>query len=136
MANHIVGIDQAGTRPVGEHGHADKEDSLAERKSRLLRQAEFHRVNIVNAKTAIKQGSRPEALFHSALDHATWAVRSRVDQLLRPTGTNVASMMPYMLTILGFLRRRRMLKPALGVVAAAAGLAWYVQRRRNEHLPH
>lgn len=136
MANHIVGIDQAETRPVGQDGHADKDDSLAERKARLLRQAEFHRVNIVNAKTAIKQGSRPEALFHSALDHATWALRSRVDQLLRPTGTNVASMMPYMLTILAFLRRRRMVKPVLGVVAVAAGLAWYVQRRRNAHLPH
>lgn len=134
MANHIVGIDNA--RPAGGGGHGDKEDSLAERKSRLLRQAEFHRVNIVNAKTAIKQGSRPEALFHSALDHATWAMRSRVDHLLRPTGTNVASMMPYALSILAFLRRRRMVKPALGVAAVAAGLAWYVQRQRNQHLRH
>ncbi|MFP5391262.1 MAG: hypothetical protein ACLGI6_06910 [Gammaproteobacteria bacterium] len=135
MANHIVGVDNAQGNQAHHDGHKD-EGTLAERKSRLLRQAEFHRVNIVNAKSAIKQGARPEALFHSALDHAQYAVRDRIDHVLRPTGTSVASMMPYALSILSFLRRRRLVKPALGVAAAAAGLAWYVQRQRNSHLPH
>ena len=118
------------------HSHDDKEVSLAERKARLLRQAEFHRANIVNAKSAIKQGAKPEAIYHNAVDHVTFAVRNRVDSILRPTGVNVATLAPYALSILGFLRQRRMLKPAAGVLAVAAGLAVYVKHRRNQQLPH
>ena len=106
------------------------DDAVAERKARLLRQAEFYRVGIVHARASIKQGSRPEALFHTALDHAAWAVRSRVDSLLHPTGINVASIMPFAATIVGFITRRRLVKPALGVLVAAAAVALYVQRRR------
>ncbi|HEY0061853.1 MAG TPA: hypothetical protein VGC21_07015 [Telluria sp.] len=119
----IIGLEA----PEGKH---NKQDSVAERKARLLRQAEFYRVGIVHAKAGIKQGSRPEALFHSALDHVTWAVRTRVDGLLRPTGINVATIAPYALSILGFLKRRRMLKPALGVAAALGGVAYYLQHRK------
>jgi hypothetical protein len=108
----------------------DKSDTLAERKARLLRQGEFYRVGIVHAKAGIKQSTRPEALFHSALDHATWAVRSRVDSLLRPTGISVAALAPYALSVLRFLKRRHLLKPALGVAAALGGAAYYLQHRR------
>jgi hypothetical protein len=111
---------------------ADKAESLEVRKTRLKRQADFYRVGIVHSKASIKQGARPEALFHNALDHATWAVRTRVDSILRPTGINVASIMPYAVSILGFITRRRLVKPALGVLAAAAGVAYYVQQRRNK----
>ena len=111
---------------------ADKAESLEVRKTRLKRQADFYRVGIVHSKASIKQGARPEALFHNALDHATWAVRTRVDSILRPTGINVASIMPYAVSILGFITRRRLVKPALGVLAAAAGVASYVQQRRNK----
>jgi hypothetical protein len=112
--------------------HKEKTDDLAERKARLLRQGEFYRVSIVHAKAHVKQGARPEALFHRALDHATWALRSRVDGLLRPTGVNVASLMPYAVSILGFLSRRRLLKPALGVGVALAAASWYLQRHRQQ----
>jgi hypothetical protein len=104
--------------------------SLAERKALLLRQGEFYRVGIVHAKAGIKQGSRPEALFHTAVDHAAWAVRSRVDAILHPTGINVATIMPYAVTVLGFLRKRRLVKPALGVLALAGAAAYYLQQRR------
>ncbi|SHH07533.1 hypothetical protein [Massilia sp. CF038] len=119
----IIGLEPS-------EGKQDKQDSVAERKARLLRQAEFYRVGIVHAKAGIRQGARPEALFHSAMDHATWALRQRVDGLLRPTGINVATVAPYALSILGFLRRRRMLKPALGLAAALGGVAYYLQQRR------
>jgi hypothetical protein len=109
-----------------------KDDPVGARMSQLKRQADFYRVGIVHAKATIKQGARPEALLHNALDHATWALRSRVDTLLRPTGINVASIMPYAVSILGFITRRRLVKPALGVLAVAAGLAYYVQRRRGK----
>ncbi len=111
---------------------ADKAESLDVRKARLKRQADFYRVGIVHSKASIKQGARPEALFHQALDHASWAVRTRVDSILRPTGINVASIMPYAVSILGFITRRRLVKPALGVLAAAAGVAYYVQQRRSK----
>jgi hypothetical protein len=125
MENQIVGL--------AKEVSADKEDSVAERKARLLRQAEFHRAGIVHSKASIKHGARPDVLFHSALDHASWAIRSRVDSILRPTGLNVASMAPYALTVLTFIRRRGWLKPALGVTAAAGALAWYVQKRRADN---
>lgn len=118
------------TNIVGLETKTSKADALAERKERLLRQAEYYRVGIVHARAGIKQGARPEALFHSALDHATWALRSRVDGLLRPTGINVAAIMPFAVSILGFITRRRLVKPALGVLVAAAGVAYYVQQRR------
>ena len=115
---------------VGLEKTTSKEDALAERKERLLRQAEFYRVGIVHARAGIKQGARPEALFHTALDHASWALRNRVDGLLRPTGINVATIMPFAVGILGFLRRRRLVKPAVGVLLAVVGMAYYVQQRR------
>jgi hypothetical protein len=118
------------TTIVGLEAPVSKESALAERKERLLRQAEFYRVGIVHARAGIKQGARPEALFHTALDHATWAVRSRVDSLLRPTGINVATIMPFAVSLFGMIRRRRLVKPALGVLLAAAGVALYVQQRR------
>lgn len=123
---NIVGLEK--TDPPAKAGSAA--DSVAERKAKLLRQAEFYRVGIVHAKAGIKQGVRPEALFHSALDHASWAVRTRVDSLLRPTGINVATVMPYALSIFNFLRRRHLLKPALGIAAVVGGAAYYLQQRR------
>lgn len=117
-------------RIVGLEKPASKEAALAERKARLLRQAEFYRVGIVHARAGIKQGARPEALFHTALEHASWALRSRVDGLLRPTGINVATVMPFAVGILGFLRRRRLVKPAVGALLAALAVALYVQQRR------
>ena len=127
MENQIVGS----AREVPDPSKAEPEDSVAERKARLLRQAEFHRAGVVHAKAAIAYGARPEVLFHKALDHASWAVRSRVDSILHPTGLNVASMAPYALTVLTFIRRRGWVKPVLGVAAAAGAAFWYVQRQRN-----
>ena len=111
-------------------GH-EQVDPIAERKARLLRQGDFYRVGIVHAKANIKHSVKPEVIFHSVIDHATYAVRSRVDGLLRPTGINVATIMPYAMTILSFLRQRRLVKPAMGVLAAAAGVAYYVRHRKT-----
>ena len=123
--NAIVGLETSSA-------HHDKHDALAERKQRLLRQGDLYRTGIVRAKAQVKHGARPDVMFHSALDHATWAVRSRIDNVLKPTGVSAGSLMPYAVTILGFLRRRRLVKPALGVVAVAAGVNWYLQRRRAQ----
>ncbi len=109
-----------------------KHDTLAERKQRLLQQAEMYRVGIVHARVGIRQAARPEALFHQALDHAGWVVRSRIDRLLHPTGINAATLMPLAMTVIGFITRRRLVKPALGILAVGAAVALYVQRRHNK----
>jgi hypothetical protein len=108
----------------------DHPPSADERKAQLIRQGEFHRVGVMHAKAQVKLAARPEALFHSAIDHASWAVRSRVDNLLRPTGTSVGALMPYALTVFRFVRARRIGKASLGVAVVLAGVGFYLQQRR------
>ena len=111
-------------------GPVSKEQALAERKARLLRQADMYRVGIVHARAGLVHSARPEALFHTALDHASWALRAKVDSLLHPTGLSVGAIMPFALGIIRFLSRRRLVKPALGILVAGAAVALYAQRRR------
>ena len=108
----------------------DQPGDAGERKEKLIRQGEFHRVGVLHAKAQIKQAARPEALFHSAIDHAGWALRSRIDRLLHPTGTSVGALMPYALTVFRFIRHRRIGKASLGVAAVLAGVGFYIQQRR------
>ena len=110
---------------------ADGDAAKSERKARLLRQGDFYRAGIVQAKANIKHGAKPDTIFHNALDHATFALRSRVDGLLRPTGINVGSVMPYAMSVISFINRRRLHKPAIGVAVLMAGAAWYAQRQRS-----
>ena len=121
---NIIGLDG----PTGGKG------GLAERKTQLKRQADYYRVGIVHSKANIKQSARPEALFHRVIDHASWAIRSRLDSVLRPTGVNITSVMPYAVSLLGLLRKRKLMKPALGVLAAAEGVAVYVKQRQSKTL--
>lgn len=125
---NIIGLESDSASSTG----TPKEDSFEERKARLLREGEFYRVGVVHAKAAIKLGARPEALFHNAVDHAAFAIRSRVDNILRPTGINVATIMPYAVTALGFLRKRGLLTGAIGAIASAAGVAYYWQQHRRK----
>lgn len=127
MDKNIVGTDKHTV-------HHEPEVPLAERKARLLRQAEFHRSNILAAKSAVKEGAKPQVIFHNAVDHATFALRNRVDSILAPTGITVAALSPYALTAFHFLRQRRLVRPAIGVALAAAGVAAYVKHRRNQQL--
>jgi hypothetical protein len=108
----------------------EPELSLDERKAQLLRQAEFYRVGVVHAKAQLKQAARPDVLVHSAIDHATWAVRRRIDGLLQPTGTSVASLMPYLMAAVGFIRRRKTGAASLGVSLALAAIGLLVKRRQ------
>jgi hypothetical protein len=106
------------------------EASLRERKAKLLRQGELYRVGIVHARAHVREVSRPEAILQNAFEHASYAVRSRIDGLLAPSGITVAAIMPYAATIMAFISRRKLVKPAIAVVAGVAALAWYVQHRR------
>jgi hypothetical protein len=108
----------------------EQRSDVDQRKAELIRQGQFYRVGVVHAKAQVKHAARPEALFHSAVDHAGWALRARVDSLLKPTGTSVALIMPYALTAFRFIRQRRMGKAGLGAALALAALGWYLQQRR------
>jgi hypothetical protein len=114
----------------------EPELSLEERKAQLLRQGEFYRVAALHAKAQLKQAARPEAMFHSAIDHLTWTLRSRVDGLLKPTGTSVASLMPYVMAAIGFIRRRKTGSASLGVSLALAAIGWYLKRRQAQQVAY
>ena len=106
----------------------------AERMEELKRYGEFFRAGVAHSKAQIRHGARPEVLFHSAVDHATFALRSRVDSLLHPTGFSVASMAPYALTAIKFIRHRKLGKPALAVSVLLGVAGWYFQRRRAQQV--
>ncbi len=110
------------------------EMALAERKAQLLRQGEYYRVAIVHAKAGVKHDARPEVMLHTVLDHAGAALRARADSLLRPTGANLAMLMPFAMGALRLLARRRLVKPLLGVAAGVGAVAFYLQRRRAQNL--
>jgi hypothetical protein len=89
---------------IGHHTHGSHE----ERKRALLRDAEFYRTGVVHSRAQIKHAAKPEVMFHTVLDLATWVLRTRADALLKPTGTSVSVLAPYALTVLGFIRKRRL----------------------------
>jgi hypothetical protein len=125
-------MEKQETHSGHKHGHKD----LDARKEELLREGAFFRSGVALAKAQIKHAARPEVLLHSAVDHATFALRSRADALLRPTGISVAALAPYAMAVLGFIRRRNLGKPALGVGLVLGALGWYVQRKRMQQLTY
>lgn len=106
--------------------------SVEERKAHLLQQGELHRQGIVLARQHIQHGMKPDVIFHNAIDHATWSLRSRVDSLLTPTGLSVTAVAPYAVKLFGIIRRRRMTRQALGVAAVLGAAAWYINHRRHQ----
>ena len=117
-------------QPVIDQPVKDQPDDLQARKAELVRQGEFYRVSLVHAKAQVKHAARPDVLFHSAVDHATWAVRSRVDSLLSPTGVSVATLAPIVMTAVRIFRNRRMGVAGIASAVAVAGFGWYMQQRR------
>jgi hypothetical protein len=112
------------------------EKTIEERKRALLRDGEFYRAGVAHARAQIKHAAHPEVMLHSVIDHATWALRTRADALLKPTGTSISVIAPYALTVLGFIRKRRLGKPALGVAVILGALGWYLQRKRAQQVAY
>jgi len=124
--------NQDGT--TGLAGHKHSLDPAA-RKQELLREGEFFRAGVAHAKASIQYAVKPEVMLHSAMDHATWALRARADALLKPTGTNVSVLLPYALGVVNFVRQRRMGKQAAGAAVLLGALGWYMNRKRTQQLP-
>ena len=115
--------------PTGLAGHKHSRDPVA-RLAELKREGEFYRAGVSYAKAQVKHGARPEVMLHSALDHATWALRARADALLKPTGTSISVIMPYALSAFNFVRQRRMGKMVVGGAALMAVAGLFMKRRR------
>lgn len=105
--------------------------ALAAQKQRLIAEGALYRVGVVHAKACVSQALRPEALLHQAVQQAVGYAGARVETLLAPNGPRLQALMPVLLTTLSFIARKKLVKPALGAVAAAAGLLWYLRRRRQ-----
>lgn len=121
-------------KTISQTGVVTVKQTPAQRKEELMRDGEFYRAGVAHAKAQIKHGARPDVLFHSAVDHATFAVRTRVDSLLHPTGYSVASMAPYALSAVKFIRHRKLGKPALAVSVLLGVAGWYFKRYRDQHV--
>jgi hypothetical protein len=125
MENQIIAVKEK---------QEDEALSASERKARFVRQGEIYRIGVVRAKAQVLHEAQPQALFHSAVDHATFAVRSRVDSLLSPSGFSVGALLPYAMPVLRMLRTHRFgskSKIALGVVAVLGGVGVYMQQKRK-----
>lgn len=115
--------------PTGLAGHKHSRDP-ALRKAELLREGEFYRAGVAYARAQVKHGARPEVMLHSVFDHATWALRTRADALLKPTGTSVSVIAPYALAAFNFVRQRRMGKQALAGAVLLGVASWFMNKRR------
>lgn len=110
--------------------------ALAASKERLIREGELGRVKVAHAKAQLGMAMQPEALLHSAVEHASGLAQARLGGLLSPGGltmANLKTVLPIALTVGSFVMRKRILKPALGVAAVVAlGVAWLARRKRAE----
>jgi hypothetical protein len=112
---------------------AHPSDSSAE-KQRLIREGELWRIKVVHSKALVTNALHPDVLMRGAVDHALGMAQARLGGLLQPgglSGVNFKAFMPYALTVGSFIARKRLIKPALGlVVAAGVGVAWLLRRKR------
>ncbi len=109
-------------------------ESPAERKKVLIAEGEYFRIGLVHAKLSVGQALQPQALLHGALDQAVGFAHARMDQFLSPTGLRLETVLPYAMSALSFLARRKLIKPVIGVaVMVGLGVAWF--RRRQQASP-
>lgn len=110
-------------------------DAVSADIQRLIREGELYRIKVVHAKALVAQAMHPDALMHGAIDHAVSLAQARLGGLLQPGGLsnfNYKALMPYAITVGSFLARKRLVKPALGLLAVAgAGVAWLIKRKRS-----
>ncbi|MDC8760060.1 hypothetical protein [Janthinobacterium fluminis] len=103
----------------------------AAHKERLIAAGQLYRVGIVHARAQAAQALQPKALLRGAVERVAGYAGARVGTLLTPGGLDWKAALPYALPALGFITRKKLLKPALAAgVAVAAALAWLARRKR------
>lgn len=119
--------------------------ALAVAKERLVREGELYRVSVAHAKGQLAYALHPDALMHSAVDHAMGAIQHRFGALFGgqhggglagvaglASGLSLPKILPYAIKVGSFIVRRRLVKPVLlaGVAAAIAGV-WISRKHRQ-----
>ncbi|WP_312440006.1 hypothetical protein [Janthinobacterium sp.] len=108
----------------------DKLMAPAARKRQLIAEGELYRVGIVHARASVGYALRPETLLKGVVDTAVGFAGHRVEAFVAPGGMRLQALAPYALTALSFIGRKKLVKPALVLVAAvAAATAWF--RRKH-----
>ena len=132
-------MEQANIEVTGKHegkleGKVEDKISIAAHKAQLVRRGELYRIGVVRAKAQVLYEAQPQALFRNAVDHATMAVRTSVDNLLTPTGLSMGALLPYAMPLLRMLRKHQFgtkSKVALGALAVLGGVGVYSQQKRK-----
>lgn len=102
------------------------------RKRKLIAEGEFFRVGILHAKTHVGQALRPEMLLRGAAEHALGFANGRLNNFMASPVAGVRTIMPYVLTTVSFINRKKLIKPALAAVVVVAGAAvWFLRRHRD-----
>ncbi|GAB2877062.1 hypothetical protein GCM10027277_52920 [Pseudoduganella ginsengisoli] len=119
--------------------------ALAVAKERLVREGELYRVSVAHAKGQLAYALHPDALMHSAVDHAMGAMHHRFGSLFSgqhggglagvaglASGLSLPKILPYAIKAGSFIIRKRLIKPVLlaGVAAAIAGM-WISHKHRH-----
>ena len=111
---------------MSEH---DKMTLQAARKRQLIAEGELYRVSIVHARANVGHALRPETMLQGVIHTVSGFAGHRVESLLAPGGFRLQSLMPYAMTALSFIGRKKLVKPALALVAVAAVAAGWLRRK-------
>lgn len=108
--------------------------ALAVAKERLVREGELYRLSALRAKHEVINAMQPQALLHGAVDHAIGALQARLGGFIsQGGGLSVASLktvLPYVVTLVSWIARKRLWKPAAAAGVLAAAGAWWLMRRK------
>lgn len=114
---------------MSQHAHGVDLDA---HKQKLIAQGELFRVGIIHSRANVGHALRPEALLQGVVDNALGFASHRVEGLMAPGGFRLQMVMPYIWPVLTYFgRNKKMVKPAIGIVAVAAGaVGWWLRRKR------
>jgi hypothetical protein len=110
--------------------------ALAVAKERLIREGELYRLSALRSKHEMINAMQPQALLHSAVDHAIGGLQARLGGFISEggglSGLNFKSVLPYALPLVSWIARKRLWKPAAAAGVLAAIGAWWLVRRKPE----
>ena len=122
---------------------SDKEQrkaTLQASKARLIKEGEMYRLGVMAGKHNIAQALHPEVLLHSAVDLAVGTVQTRLAGAIGGTAAtagvggllaNYSKIMPVARAVGSFIKRKRLVKPAIGVGAVLAAVGAWVYKRKQ-----
>lgn len=115
--------------------------ALGATKARLIKEGEQYRLGVMAGKHHVTQALHPEVLLHGAVDLAVGTVQTRLAGVIGGTAAtasvggllaNYSKIMPVAISVGSFIKRKRLVKPAIGVGAVLAAVgAWLYKRKQS-----